>query len=218
MRCSIGDRWNAFGNAARSLPSGRPHTITRRRHTKHGGQICNARGATVRNSARGGPMYLPNADHFRNSQFASTVAASAPTSCLSDRLHRRHIGARRALSRDGAGRAYPGLAAMPTPMPFSAKSLAQLALIPGPPPTIRATSCAEGLVLGFSDRAMFHTRMCVARETSEGRLQRGLRLQSQIPSNSSVQLARSFHWSRPSQWRLYRSNGSRPPCNLASPI
>ena len=169
MRCYIGDRWNAFGNAARSLPSGRPHTITRRRHTKHGGQICNARGATVRNSARGGPMYLPNADHFRNSQFASTVAASAPTSCLSDRLHRRHIGARRALSRDGAGRAYPGLAAMPTPMPFSAKSLAQLALIPGPPPTIRATSCAEGLVLGFSDRAMFHTRMCVARETSAAR-------------------------------------------------
>ena len=143
MRCYIGDRWNAFGNAARSLPSGRPHTITRRRHTKHGGQICNAGGATVRNSARGGPMYLPNADHFRNSQFASTVAASAPTSCLSDRLHRRHIGARRALSRDGAGRAYPGLAVMPTPMPFSAKSLAQLALIPGPPPTIRATSCAK---------------------------------------------------------------------------
>jgi hypothetical protein len=30
-------------------------------------------------------------------------------------------------------------------MPFAVKSLAQLALMPGPPPTIRAISCPEGL-------------------------------------------------------------------------
>src|SRR5215470_7254123 len=45
---------------------------------------------------------------------------------------------------------------MPTRMPFSANSLAQLELIPGPPPTTRATSRTEGRVSPDSDRVIFH--------------------------------------------------------------
>jgi hypothetical protein len=39
-------------------------------------------------------------------------------------------------------------------MPFLANSLAQLELMPGPPPTINATSFAEGFVLLMPDSAM----------------------------------------------------------------
>ena len=47
------------------------------------------------------------------------------------------------------------LAATPTRMPLFANSLAQLELIPGPPPTISATSCIEGCVPGLSDWVIF---------------------------------------------------------------
>src|SRR5216684_1335377 len=47
------------------------------------------------------------------------------------------------------------LAATPTRIPLSANNLAQLELMPGPPPTMRATSCTEGWVSRWSSWVMF---------------------------------------------------------------
>ena len=72
------------------------------------------------------------------------------------RWRRTRIGARRASSPGSAGPACPGSwPRRPTRMPLSANSRAQLALMPGPPPTMRATSCTEGWGSLLSSWVMF---------------------------------------------------------------
>ena len=65
-----------------------------------------------------------------------------------------------------------------TRMPFSANSLAQLELIPGPPPTMRATSRSEGRVSSDSGWVIFYVPVSL-------RSARTAKLRSRIPASTT---------------------------------